>query len=97
MAEFSVRAAQLREKAQALENYLNQLQSERTNLQSAEQTLMKGFEGDAATSFDTEYKNFDQKMETFKTTTAQYVLKLREQADAYDKADQNAALRARGK
>lgn len=97
MAEFSVKAAELRTKALTLEGYLNQLQTERTNLQDAEATLMKGFEGDAATSFDTEYKNFDQKMEAFKTTTAQYVVKLREQAAAYEKADQNAALRARGK
>ncbi len=93
MSEFSVRSAELRNKADALKNYCDSLQNERTNLLSAEQTLMKGFEGEAATAFDNEFKTFDGRMDTFKGIVEQYVIKLREQADAYDKADQDAVMR----
>ena len=89
MSEFSVRSAELRNKADALKNYCDSLQNERTNLLSA----MKGFEGEAATAFDNEFKTFDGRMDTFKGIVEQYVIKLREQADAYDKADQDAVMR----
>ena len=36
---------------------------------------------------------FDGRMYTFKGIVEQYVIKLREQADAYDKADQDAVMR----
>ena len=44
---------------------------------------MKGFEGEAATAFDNEFKTFDGRMDTFKGIVEQYVIKLREQADAF--------------
>jgi WXG100 family type VII secretion target len=93
MSEFSVKSAELRNKADALKKYCDSLQSERSNLMNAEQVLMKGFEGDAATAFDKEFRAFDGRMETFKAVAEQYAIKLREQADAYDKADSEAAMR----
>ena len=97
MSEFSVKSAELRIKADAIQQYCDGLQTERGNLVSAEQVLMNGFEGDAATAFDKEFKNFDGKMETFKGVAEQYVIKLRELADAYDKADSEATMRVSGR
>ena len=87
MSEFSVKSSDLRSNANLLNDYLQKFQKEQGNLTGAEQTLMKGFQGDAAVTFDKNYKELEAKMTNFATVVSEYITKLNEEAEAYDKAD----------
>lgn len=97
MSEFSVKSAELRNKANMLSQYNSKFKTEKDNLVNAEMTLMKGFEGDAAVTFDTEFKAFEARMENFKNVIDEYVARLNEEAAAYEKADQEARMTAETK
>lgn len=94
MAEIRVTSAVLRNKAANFQNYISKFESERQNLVSAEQTLMSKFEGDAATTFDANFKAFNLQMENFKKVVDEYVIKLNTIAEAYERSEAQAAQAA---
>lgn len=94
MSEIRVTSAELRNKAADFQNYISKFESERQNLVSAEQTLMTKFEGDAATTFDGNFKAFNLQMENFKKVVDEYVVKLNTIAEAYERSEAQAAQAA---
>ena len=94
MAEIKVTSQVLRNKANDLKGYIGKFESERQNLVTAEQTLMTKFEGDAATTFDGNFKAFNSQMENFKKVVDDYVVKLESMAEAYERSEAQAAQAA---
>ena len=94
MAEIKVTSQVLRNKANDLKGYIGKFESERQNLVTAEQTLMTKFEGDAATTFDANFKAFNSQMENFKKVVDEYVVKLNSMAEAYERSEAQAAQAA---
>ena len=94
MSEIKVASAELRNKATDFQNYISKFESERQNLVTAEQTLMTKFEGDAATTFDGNFKAFNSQMENFKKVVDEYVVKLNSMAEAYERSEAQAAQAA---
>ncbi len=94
MSEIKVASAELRNKVADFQNYISKFESERQNLVTAEQTLMTKFEGDAATTFDANFKAFNSQMENFKKVVDEYVVKLNSMAEAYERSEAQAAQAA---
>ena len=94
MSEIRVTSAELRNKAESFKNYIAKFETERQNLVTAEQTLMPKFEGDAATTFDGNFKSFNLQMENFKKVVDEYVVKLNTIADSYERSEAAAAQAA---
>lgn len=97
MAEFSVSSLELRNKATTLNEYNQKFMQEKNNLVDAKVALMKGFEGDAAAAFESTFNTFVAQMDNFKAVVDEYVNKLNEEADSYDKADSTSTMTAERK
>lgn len=91
MSEIKVTSSELRNKAANFQSYVSKFESERQNLVTAEQTLMTKFEGDAATSFHSNFTSFNSQMENFKKVVDEYVVKLNSIAEAYEQGEGRAA------
>ena len=94
MSEIKVTSQELRNKAENFRNYIAKFETERQNLVTAEQTLMTKFEGDAATTFDGNFKAFNSQMENFKKVVDDYVIKLDSIAESYERSEAQAAQAA---
>lgn len=88
MGEIIVTSATLRSKAEELNQYNEQFKSQVSTLTEEENTLRTQFEGEASDAFHAAFTQDTVQMQNFYNAIAQYVQKLIQIADAYEKAEQ---------
>lgn len=95
MAKFRVTTAQLRNKANELENLKTQFQNQVTALREGNTRLGGEWKGDARTQFDMQFQKDAQQFDQFAEGIGKYIAQLRKDADDYDEAERrNAELAA---
>lgn len=96
MAEFQVRSAQVRTSANELEKTNSDFQAKVTSMEEQEVSLGKSWEGEAKTTFHSDFAQKVAKWREFAAEIDKYVTTLRQIADEYDKAEQQNAQIASG-
>lgn len=93
MSKFTVNSAQLRQKANALNELNQQFRTAVNELTNSEQSLASMWEGDAQKAFHKAFSDDVQQFTNFYNGIAKYIQALQEAADKYDKAEaQNVNL-----
>ncbi len=88
MGEIIVTSATLRSKAEELNQMNEQFKSAVSSLSDEESALRSQFEGDASDAFHAAFSQDVIQMNNFYNAIAQYVQKLLQIAEAYEKAEQ---------
>ena len=88
MSEIIVTSATLRNKAEELNQMNEQFKSAVSSLSDEENTLRSQFEGEASDAFHQAFSQDVTQMNNFYNAIAQYVQKLLQIAEAYEKAEQ---------
>ncbi len=88
MGEIIVTSSTLRSKAEELNQLNEQFKSAVNSLTEEEGALRSQYEGDASDAFHTQFSNDTIQMNNFYNAIAQYVQKLIQIAEAYEKAEQ---------
>lgn len=88
MAEIQVTSATLRSKAEELNQLNEQFKNAVSSLTDEENTLRSQFEGEASDAFHSAFSQDTVQMSNFYNAIAQYVQKLIQIAEAYEKAEQ---------
>ena len=88
MSEIIVTSATLRSKAEELNQMNEQFKSAVSSLSDEENTLRSQFEGEASDAFHQAFSKDIIQMNNFYNAIAQYVQKLLQIAEAYEKAEQ---------
>ena len=88
MAEIQVTSATLRSKAEELNQLNEQFKSAVSSLSDEENALRSQFEGEASDAFHNTFTRDTTQMNNFYNAIAQYVQKLIQIAEAYEKAEQ---------
>lgn len=82
-----VTTSTLRSKAEELRNLNERFKNEVSGLNDREKQLLTMYEGDASKAFDTEFQKDKQKFDIFYAGINQYIQRLLDSADAYDRAE----------
>nr|WP_296042335.1 WXG100 family type VII secretion target [uncultured Blautia sp.] len=88
MAEIQVTTATLRAKAEELNGLNEQFKNAVTSLTEEEQSLRTSYEGQSSDAFHAKFTQNTVQMSNFYNAIAQYVQKLLQIAEAYEKAEQ---------
>ncbi len=88
MSEIIVTSSMLRSKAEELNNMNEQFRNAVSSLRDVENVLRSQFEGEASDAFHKAFSNDTIQMQNFYNAIAQYVQKLIQIADTYEKAEQ---------
>lgn len=88
MAEIQVTTATLRAKAEELNGLNEQFKNAVTSLTEEEQSLRTSYEGQSSDAFHAAFTKDTIQMSNFYNAIAQYVQKLLQIAEAYEKAEQ---------
>lgn len=88
MSEIIVTSSTLRSKAAELNQMNEQFRNSVSSLTQSENTLRSQFEGEASNAFHNAFTKDTTQMQNFYNAIAQYVQKLLQIADSYDKAEQ---------
>lgn len=88
MAEIQVTSATLRSKAEELNQLNEQFKNAVSSLTDEESALRSQFEGEASDAFHNAFTRDTVQMNNFYNAIAQYVQKLIQIAEAYEKAEQ---------
>lgn len=88
MAEIQVTSSTLRSKAEELNQLNEQFKNAVTSLTDEENALRGQFEGEASDAFHSAFTKDTTQMNNFYNAIAQYVQKLIQIAEAYEKAEQ---------
>lgn len=88
MGEIMVTSATLRSKAEELNQLNEQFKSAVSTLSDEESALRSQYEGEASDAFHNAFTRDTIQMNNFYNAIAQYVQKLLQIADAYEKAEQ---------
>lgn len=88
MAEIQVTSATLRSKAEELNQLNEQFKSAVTSLTDEESALRSQYEGESSDAFHNAFTKDTTQMNNFYNAIAQYVQKLIQIAEAYEKAEQ---------
>ena len=91
MALIRVTPATLRSKATELEGLNNQYKNKVNGLNDKETTLYGQWEGDANTAFHQAFQTNKGYLDDFSTAVGKYIEALNTAAEAYDKAEAEAA------
>lgn len=87
MAQITVTSSQVQSKADMLQSYNNQLNSQIGFLQKMESSLMTMWEGEAKNKFHSEFNKDIAQMQNFYAEINQYVAKLKEIVKSYEEAE----------
>ena len=90
MARIEVTTGKLRDKASELKNYNSKLMNKINELKSQESALNSMWDGDANDEFHKEFTKDITQMHNFYNAIEQYVAKLNQIADSYDKAEKTS-------
>ena len=88
MSEIIVTSGTLRSKAEELSQMNSQFRDAVSDLTEQEEALRHQFEGEASDAFDAAFKKDTVQMQNFYNVIEQYVQKLVQIAEAYEKAEQ---------
>lgn len=88
MGEIQVTSAALRSKAEEMNQLNESFRNEVNALTEEEGTLRSQFEGEASDAFHTAFQGDTAQMNRFYDAVAQYVQRLLQIAEAYEKAEQ---------
>lgn len=88
MAEIMVTSSTLRSKAEELNQLNEQFKSAVSSLTDEENALRGQFEGEASDAFHSAFTQDTVQMQNFYNAIAQYVQKLLQIAESYEKAEQ---------
>ena len=88
MAEIQVTTATLRAKAEELNGLNEQFKNAVTSLTEEEQSLRTSYEGQSSDAFHAAFTKDMTQMQNFYNAIAQYVQKLLQIAESYEKAEQ---------
>lgn len=88
MSEIIVTSSTLRSKAEELNNMNEQFRSAVSSLTEEEGALRSQFEGEASDAFHAAFTKDTTQMQNFYNAIAQYVQKLIQIAESYEKAEQ---------
>lgn len=88
MSEIQVTTATLRSKADELNQLNDQFKNAVSSLSDEEQALRTGYEGESSDAFHAAFSKDIVQMNNFYNAIAQYVQKLLQIAEAYEKAEQ---------
>lgn len=88
MAEIMVTSSTLRSKAEELNQLNDQFKNAVTSLTEEEGALRSQFEGEASDAFHAAFTKDTVQMQNFYNAIAQYVQKLLQIAESYEKAEQ---------
>lgn len=87
MSEIQVTSSTLKSKADELEQLNDQFKNAVSSLTDEERELRSQFEGEASDVFHNAFSSDITQMNNFYNAIAQYVQKLRQIADSYEKAE----------
>lgn len=87
MSEIQVTSSTLKSKADELEQLNDQFKNAVSSLTDEERELRSQFEGEASDAFHNAFSSDITQMNNFYNAIAQYVQKLRQIADSYEKAE----------
>lgn len=87
MSMFRVSSAELRQKAEQLEQMNTQFKNAVEALANQEQSLATMWEGEAQKAFRTAFNNDRQQFDNFYNGIAKYIQALRDAAQQYDQAE----------
>ena len=88
MSEIQVTTATLRSKAEELNNLNEQFKKAVESLSQEEQTLRTSYEGESSDAFHAAFTKDAVQMSNFYNAIAQYIQKLLQIADSYEKTEQ---------